>query len=307
MSKSVRMDANKDVLTKDSCHTSHCIFPVSFQLFTAFVCGKVGEQAGIAGEAWQKSGKTLGAEEKELMEKRPVTGGGSSLTGAASGASLGLTEAGAAANVSEKVPSSLARWIIKNPVERRTAWVKYLLATVETVLDYFQPEHLNQLRAHAYTVNDLCAWLSRLRSSFVLTGEEILDPEVIHGMCTSDSESLAAPPCGKIAVQATNITMHVCGDSTLNLYPHGKQVGKTLTHSYNYSKMSMKAESGATFPTIVVQANDLLTDDLNMEPASESILVVVWNGNDFAGGKKFEVISELWYTAVANLIELRRF
>ena len=126
-------------------------------------------------------------------------------------------------------------------------------------------------------------------------------------MCTSNTAGLAAPLCGANAVQATNITMRVCGDSTLNLYPRGKQVGNTLSHDHGYRKMKMKAESGARFVTIVVQASDLLANDLDMEPASDSILVIVWNGNDFAGGKKFEVISELWYTAVANLIELRRF
>ncbi len=69
----------------------------------------------------------------------------------------------------------------------------------------------------------------------------------------------------------------------------------------------MKAESGATFVTIVVQASDLLDNDLNKEPASDSILLIVWNGNDFVGGKTFEVFTKLWYTAVASLIELRRF
>ncbi len=112
---------------------------------------------------------------------------------------------------------------------------------------------------------------------------------------------------GKNTMQSTSITTHVCGDITLNLYPHGKQVGRTLTHDHNYSKMRMKAESGTTFPTIVVQAHDVLTNDLNMEPTVDSILVIVWNGNDLGGSKKFEEVANLWYTAVTTLIALRRF
>ncbi len=247
-------------------------------------------------------------------------GGGSAsassgLTGAGAGASSSLTGAGTAltpapvALVFPVVPEALHKdWIVDDDVERRRMWAEYLVKYLSTFLAYFDPTHVGLLQAHAYPVVDLCKWLARLRGYNSVPGQIPMTPEMILSMCTNTLSGMARPPINIVTLDAKEFHLNVVGDSTLNVYPNAKGIGGPLKQDYGWSTLLVKASSGATLPTIVLDVRRLFTDHGSNPRPINSMLIIVWNGNDFCGGPKYEQeVATTWFLAAQHLVELKEY